>query len=123
MRRGIALTSLILSPEERSRLESWVARRNTAQALAQRARIISACADGEAVMTVARQLHMSRSTVGKWRARFVAERLDGLLDEPRPGAPRGVGDDEVERAVVMTLEQTPPNATQWSSANWRGRRG
>ena len=83
MRRGIALTPFVLSPDERSRLEGWVARRKTAQALAQRARIILACADGVAVMTVAKQLRVSRTTVGKWRARFVTDRLEGLLDEPR----------------------------------------
>jgi transposase len=114
MRRGIALTPLVLSPEERFRLEAWVARRKTAQALAQRARIILACAAGEAVVTVAKQLRVSRTTVGKWRARFIADRLEGLLDEPRPGAPRSIADDAVERAVVMTLEQTPPGATHWS---------
>jgi transposase len=103
-----------LSPEERSRLEGWVSRRKTAQALALRARIILSCADGAAVMTVAKQLRVSRTTVGKWRARFIAERLDGLLDEPRPGAPRTISDEDVERAVVTTLETMPPNATHWS---------
>jgi len=114
MRPGVALTPLLLSDEERSRLKEWLARRKTAQYLALRSRIILACADGQAVMTVAKELRVSRSTVGKWRARFLAERLDGLIDEPRPGAPRKIDDQAVERAVVMTLEQTPAKATQWS---------
>jgi transposase len=73
------------------------------------------CAEGLSNSQVARQLGVARSTVTKWRARFVADRLDGLVDEPRPGAPRTISDTQVEQVLVMTLETTPTDATHWST--------
>lgn len=115
MRRGRRLPELTLTPDERTRLEGWVRRRKTAQSMAQRARIVLACAEGKANATVAGEVGLTRLTVGKWRARFLERRLDGLLDEPRPGAPRKVSDAEVERVLVRTLETTPRDATHWST--------
>jgi transposase len=110
------LDPVVLTREERSTLEAWTRRPKTAQALAQRARIILMCADSAASNSdVARQLRVFRTTVAKWRSRFLAKRLDGLLDEPRPGAPRTITDDEVERVVASTLESLPRDATHWST--------
>jgi transposase len=100
---------------ERDTLRQWTRRHRTAQALAQRARIILACADGQSNQAVAAMLRVAKPTVGKWRARFVTKRLDGLLDEPRPGAPRSITDADVERVVARTLETTPRDATHWST--------
>lgn len=104
-----------LSVEEREALESMTRRRTTAQALALRARIVLACADGLCNSDVARSVGVSRPTVITWRSRFLAERVDGLFDEPRPGRPRTVSDPQVERVIVETLEAKPVNATHWSS--------
>jgi len=106
---------LALTVEERERLAEWARRPKTAQALAQRARMILECAAGNSNTLVARQLRVAKQTVGKWRQRFSERRLDGLLDEPRPGAPRQVGDAQVERVVRLTLETTPTDATHWST--------
>lgn len=114
-RRGPAAKTVNLTGEERATLERWVRRRKTAQALAMRARIILTCAEGKTSTVVAAEMHVDRATVGKWRNRFVERRLDGLLDEPRPGAPRTVSDEEVERVVTLTLESTPKDATHWST--------
>ena len=114
-RRGPKLAWLVLSTEERATLERWSRRRSSAQALALRCRIVLACADGASNTKVAERLGVSRPTVTKWRARFVARRLEGLVDEPRPGAPRTITDDDVERVVVKTLEETPKDATHWST--------
>src|SRR5512135_1195892 len=95
MRTGRPLSSLDLMSEERETLERWVNRRKTAQALAQRARIILACATGQSNLAVAAALRITPQTVGKWRTRFTTDRLDGLLDEPRPGAPRQIMDADV----------------------------
>jgi transposase len=108
---------LVLSDVERQTLVSWSRRRNSAQALALRCRIVLMCADGLSNTEVARQLAVSRPTVGKWRSRFVERRLNGLVDEPRPGAPHKITDEQVERVVVATLEQTPTDATHWSRAS------
>ena len=86
----------------------------TAQALAQRARIVLACTTEMANGDIALSAGVTRQTVGRWRTRFVRKRLDGLLDEPRPGAPRKIRDAEVERVVRLTLESTPRDATHWS---------
>lgn len=111
--RAVAIT---LSDADRARLESWTRRRKTAQALALRARIVLACAKAGATNgAVAQALGMSRPTVATWRRRFAERGPDGLLDEPRPGAPRRITDEQIERAVVTTLERTPPNATHWST--------
>jgi len=115
MRTGRPITLLTLTMTERRTLEQWGRRPRTAQAFAQRARIILACAEGQSNTAVAARLRMAKPTVGKWRARFVAKRLDGLLDEPRPGAPRSITDAEVERVVARTLETTPRDATHWST--------
>jgi transposase len=114
MRRGRPKAHLVISPTERKRLEGWARRPKTAQALALRARIVLRCAGGETNRGVAQGLGITEQTVCKWRGRFVKQRLDGLLDEPRPGAPRRIGDADVERVITMTLEQTPRGATDWS---------
>lgn len=86
MRTGRPIPPLILSPEERGTLEQWARRPKTAQALAQRARIILLCASGQTNSAVAETMRLTQQCVGKWRSRFVSKRLDGLLDEPRPGS-------------------------------------
>jgi transposase len=108
------LERLVLSEDERRTLENWVKRRSTAQGLAVRARIVLACAQGGSNLAVAARLGVNRKTVGRWRARFLAGRLDGLRDEPRPGVPRTITDARVEEVVVRTLEEVPPGATHWS---------
>jgi transposase len=105
---------LVLSEDERRTLESWARRRSTAQGLAVRARIVLACAQGRNNTAVAARLGVSRGAVTRWRARFLAGRLDGLADEPRPGVPRTITDTQVEEVVVRTLEQVPHGATHWS---------
>ncbi|MFF4522608.1 IS630 family transposase [Streptomyces bluensis] len=110
------LAPLELTAEERRVLRGWVRRRKTAQALAVRSRIILACAQGGTVTAVATDLGVSRDTVSKWRRRFLEHRLEGLVDEPRPGRPRTVGDDQVEQVIVKTLESAPPKGdTHWST--------
>jgi transposase len=115
MRRGRQLTPLSVTSEERESLERWTRRPKTGQALAQRARIILESATGKSNTEVARRLRVTNQMVGKWRMRFLEKRLDGLLDEPRPGTPRRLSDEEVERVLTMTLESTPKNATHWST--------
>jgi transposase len=110
------LEPLVLSDDERRVLQGWERRRKTAQALALRSRIILACADGAGVSAVAAELGISRATAGKWRSRFLEERLKGLTDEPRPGRPRTVTDEHVEKVITATLEQAPPGGdTHWST--------
>ncbi len=106
---------LVLSEDERAELRSLAGRRKTAQALAMRARIVLACASGEQNKEVAARLRVDPNTVSKWRRRFVERRLDGLLDQPRPGTPRSVEDARIEAVIVRTLESLPPAATHWSS--------
>jgi transposase len=106
---------ITLSDEERSVLQAWTRRRTTAQALALRARIVLAAADQLTNAEIADLEGVSRPTVTKWRNRFAAKRLEGLLDEPRPGRPRTVTDEQVERVVITTLESKPNNATHWST--------
>jgi transposase len=115
MRKGRPLPTLKLTAEERETLERWARRPKSAQALAQRARVVLACSQGKTNTVVSAELKRSRQAVGKWRRRFVAQRLDGLLDEPRPGAPRQITDAHVERVLTLTLESTPQNATHWST--------
>lgn len=115
MRRGRQLAALSVTSEERESLERWTRRPKTGQALAQRARIILESATGKSNTEVARRLRITKQMVGKWRTRFLEKRLDGLLDEPRPGTPRRLSDVEVERVLTMTLESTPKNATHWST--------
>lgn len=109
------LPALSITKPERARLGEWTRRPTTAQALALRARIILAADRGLSNQQVAAELGIHQVTVGKWRERFVQKRLDGLLDEPRPGAPRRIGDDQVERVVALTLESKPVAATHWST--------
>lgn len=109
------MAELVLSDDERSQLQAWARRPTSAQALALRSRIVLAAAEGGGNTEVAQRLGVSRMTVGKWRARFVADRLDGLLDEPRPGRPRTVADEQVEAVITRTLETTPKDATHWST--------
>jgi transposase len=115
MRRGLRAEPITLTSEESNRLLEWTRRHKTSQALALRARIVLACqqdcTDGE----VGRELHVTRQTVGKWRRRFQSARLEGLLDEPRPGAPRTIGDALVEQVIAKTLHEKPRAATHWSS--------
>lgn len=112
---GRTLRALDLSEPERRELEGLAARRKTAQALAQRARIVLLAAAGHANKEIAAQLSIDPNTVGKWRRRFLAERMDGLHDEPRSGAPRTVEDAQVEAVLTRTLESQPEGATHWSS--------
>ena len=109
------LAPLVLSEEERSELKALAGRRKTAQALALRARIVLACAEGSQNNEVAAKLGVVEATVGKWRRRFVAQRLEGLRDEPRLGAPRTIDDARIEAVIANTLESLPKNATHWSS--------
>lgn len=115
MPRGIAAAVIRLSPSERETLEGWTRRYTSARALAERARIVLECAKGQTNLAVAEKVGLSRAMVGKWRNRFAERRVDGLLDEPRPGAPRKITDKQVERVVTMTLETLPKNATHWST--------
>lgn len=115
MRRGRPIVPLTLTQQEQETLERWARRPKSAQALAQRARVILACAEGCNNTVVAARLKLTMQTVGKWRSRFVNKRLDGLLDEPRPGTPLRLSDAEVERVLAMTLESTPKDATHWST--------
>jgi transposase len=115
MRIGRPIPELILTDAERETLQNWARRPKSAQALALRARMVLRCAEGLTNTQVAGQVRVRIATVGKWRQRFVDRRLDGLLDESRPGAPRKVSDADVERALAMTLESTPKDATHWST--------
>jgi transposase len=114
MRTGRPRTTVMLTAEERQQLDSLAHRSRSAAHVARRARIILACADGRETTTIARRLHVSATTVCKWRTRFLHDRLDGLFDEPRPGTPRQITDEQVEQVVVRTLETTPQGATHWS---------
>ena len=110
------LAALELRAEERQVLEAWARRRKTAQALALRSRIVLACAAGAANTQVADAVGVSRATVAKWRSRFAADRLEGLSDEPRPGAPRTITDEQVELVITKTLEEQGPGLdTHWST--------
>ncbi len=123
MARGCPLPPLELRDEDQRVLEGYARRRKTAQQLALRARIILRCADGESNMMVAHQLDTTRETVGRWRKRFLEAGLAGLHDEPRPGAPRAIDDEKVEEIVTRTLEETPENATHWSTREMARRVG
>jgi transposase len=108
-------TPIELTDPERVQLEAWARRRSSAQALAQRSRIVLLAADGRKNIDIARELGVHRPMVTKWRNRFAEQRLDGLLDEPRPGRPRTITDEQVEQVIVRTLESTPKDATHWST--------
>jgi transposase len=104
-----------LSDDERAQLEAWTRRRTSAQALAQRARVVLSAAAGLNNTEIAERVGVSRNTAALWRARFAEQRLAGLLDEPRPGRPRTITDEQVEEVIVKTLETTPRDATHWST--------
>ena len=107
--------AVVLSRQEREQLEAWARRRKSAQGLAQRSRIVLSAAAGAKNTEIAEQLQITRGTAAKWRSRFAEHRLDGLVDEPRPGRPRTVSDAQVEDVIVKTLESTPKDATHWST--------
>ena len=122
-RTGRPKAELTLSDQEREQLLRWSRRAKSAQSLAQRSRIVLACAEGLDNTRAAARVGCSAATVGKWRARFVESRLDGLVDEPRPGRPPTISAEQVEDVVVATLESTPKNATHWSRAKMAERSG
>lgn len=115
MRTGRPKQALILTEEERERLQSLAHRARTQALPARRARVVLACGDGLDNRAVAKKPQCSLGMVGKWRARFLKNRLEGLYDEPRPGAPRRIGDDQTEKVIVQTLETTPRGQTHWST--------
>jgi transposase len=120
---GRPLPALKLNAADRTTLEAWLRRPKTGQALALRARIILLSASGGSNGAVAAELGVTRQCVGKWRRRFVEQGLDGLLDEPRPGAPRTISDEDVERVVTLTLETAPEDATHWSTRSMAKKSG
>jgi len=122
-RRGRPIVAIKLSGNERKTLQRWAQRHSSAQALALRCRIVLACADGGTNQDIASELRIHPVTVSKWRKRFAADRLDGLVDAPRPGAVRTVGDDTVEAVVVDTLETAPADATHWSTRGLAAKHG
>jgi transposase len=122
--RGPKAVALELTDAEHEALENLVRRRNVGQALAQRARVVLACAaPGATNLGVAKALGVSRPTVATWRGRFAAHRLEGLVDAPRAGAPRTIGDEAVERLIALTLEEMPRGATHWSTRSMAKRAG
>jgi transposase len=114
---------LVLTDEERETLQRWARRAKSSQALAQRCRIVLGCAAGKSNKEVAAEVGVWPQTVGVWRRRFVESRLDGLADEPRPGAPRTITDEAVEEVIVATLERQPSDATHWSRASMAAETG
>jgi len=122
-KRGRPKADLVLSDAERKTLTRWARRRKSTQALALRARIVLACAEGLSNTEVAARERVSRPTVSKWRSRFIERRLDGLADEPRPGGPRTITDEQIEDVVVATLERQPTDATHWSRASMAAESG
>src|SRR5215472_1686544 len=115
MLRGRPKPPLVVPDEDRQALLRWTKRSKTSNWLAQRARIVLRCADQVPNSQVAREFRVTNATVGKWRSRYIARGLAGLLDEERSGAPRKISDEQVEEVVVKTLETTPKDATHWST--------
>jgi len=122
-RAGRPTVAIELADEERETLVRWSRRHSSSQALVLRSRIVLACADGRPNTKIADELGCDRVTVGKWRHRFAAERLEGLVDAPRPGAARTISDEVVEAVVVETLETIPKDATHWSTRSMAQRHG
>jgi transposase len=114
-RHGPRAVEVVLSDDERRMLEGWARRRSSAQGLAVRARIVLGAAEGENNTQLAERLGLTRMTVAKWRGRFVCDRVDGLLDERRPGKPRTISDEKVAEVIAATLESAPKDATHWST--------
>src|SRR5262245_4660630 len=123
MRTGRPTPPIMLTAAEGQTLEQWARRPTTAQGLAQRARLILACATSKTNGDIAVGAGVTRQTVGRWRHRFARKRLAGLMDEPRPGAPRKITDAEIERVIALTLESTPRDATHWSTRGMAKRSG
>src|SRR3954462_12286396 len=116
---------IVLTDDEREQLQAWARRPTSAQALALRSRIVLACADAADPSNgeISAEVGTSRATVTKWRNRFAVDRLEGLLDEPRPGRPRTIADEDVERGIAATLEATPKNAPHWSTRSMAAHAG
>lgn len=123
MPRGRPKVELSLTETERVELEQLVRRRKSTQALAMRARIVLECATGATNTDVSKRLRIGKNTIGKWRKRFVEKRLEGLVDEQRPGAPRTLTDEQIENVITLTLETTPRDATHWSRRSMAQRTG
>jgi transposase len=121
--RGRPVVALVLTDDEQATLGRWARRAKSSQALALRCRIVLGCAAGKSNKEVAAELGVSQQMVCKWRQRFVAARLDGLVDEPRPGAPRTITDEAVEEVIAATLERQPKDATHWSRASMAAETG
>ena len=122
-RRGRPTAEIVLTENERKTLERWARRHSSSQALALRSRIVLGCAEGRTNGDVAASLRCHPVTVGKWRARFAKDRLDGLVDAPRPGAERTIADDVIEQVVIDTLESTPGEDTHWSTRGLAAKHG
>lgn len=122
-RPGRPTVEIVLSDQERDTLERWARRHSSSQALAMRCRIVLACADGDTNIEAAKTAGCTPTTAGKWRRRFAADRLEGLVDAPRPGAPRTVTDDIVEAVIIDTLETAPRDATHWSTRGLAAKHG
>ena len=122
-RRGRPTVEIKLSGDEGKTLRRWTRRHSSAQALALRGGIVLACAEGRTNRDIAAELRINPVTVSKWRHRFAAHRLDGLMDAPRPGAARTIGDDVIEAVVVDTLETAPADATHWSTRGLAAKHG
>ena len=123
-RTGRPKAGLTVTDQERETLQRWARRPKSAQQLALRSKIVLACAEGKDNKTVAAELAVHQVTVGKWRSRFLACRLEGLTDEDRPGRPRTITDEKVEEVIVKTLEQPPPdNDSHWSTRSMAKRDG
>jgi transposase len=123
-KRGRPTVEITLTPTERRQLESWARRHSSAQSLALRCKVILACADPDlSRQEIADRVGCNPATVTKWRNRFARQRLDGLIDEPRPGAARSIGDDVIEQVVIDTLESAPADATHWSTRSLAAKHG
>ena len=120
---GRPTVQIELTDNERQTLERWARRRSSSQALAMRCRVVLACAQGATNIEAAEAAGCHQATAGKWRRRFAADRLEGLVDAPRPGAPRTIGDDVIEAVVIDTLESAPPHATHWSTRDLAAKHG
>lgn len=112
---GPAAVVIVLTDDERAELQRWARRRTSAAGLALRSKIVLAAAEGGSSSEIARRMELDVGTVRRWRTRFTEKRCEGLLDEPRPGRPRAVGDDRVEELIAATSETKPKDATHWST--------